>query len=269
MREAWPAAARDFMAMRRPLQISLLALGLIGLGLFVQRYGVNTVQYGTPVPDCGQVLSVEQCSTYGPWGRDYYLEQIKSPDFSPNPIAYMGDWFYGMWYRLFFAVSGATSVFANYRPLPLPAFTAIVVTAIGMLATIVWWRSVFRGRAYLVFFGLLIAVYSAILWFDQYGMYQATAQPVAINGRYLLPILPLVAVIMGLALSAAFKSLKLVRLKSFIATAVILLFLHGGGVFTFILRSDDSWYWLSQPVQAVNDGARAILAPITIEGPKQ
>lgn len=266
--KAGPGSRAGFIAMRRPLQIGLLGLCLLGGVLFMQRYGVNMVQYKTPVPDCGQVLSAEQCSAYGPWGRDYYFEQVKSIDFSPDPNTYMAEWVKGMWYRLFFAVNGPTSAYTNYRPLPVPYYTAIVLAGAGLLTVLIWWRKVFRGNTYLLFFALLIAVYCVILWLDQYGMYKDTAQPVAINGRYLLPILPLLAVIIGRGLAAAASALRATRLKAVLCVAILLLFLHGGGFFTFILRSDNTWYWPSQPVRALNNQARDVLAPVIIEGPK-
>ena len=264
----FPAIGRSFKAMRRPLQITLLAVCLLGAVLFTQRYGVNMLTYKNPVPDCGKVLTVAQCNAYGPWGRDYYFEQIKPADFNASPISYMNQWLNGMWYRLFFAVSGPTNIYTNYRPLPVPSYTAIWVVLIGLLAVLVWWRKVFRGNSYLVFFSLLIVVYCAILWLDQYGMYKQTAQPVAINGRYLLPVLPLLAVILGRGFSVACRSMQLIQAKALLAGLSIVLFLHGGGLFTFILRSDSNWYWPSQPVRVINQGAQKVLSPITIEGSK-
>jgi len=262
----FPVVWRSFRTMSRPLKVALLALCLLGSVLFAQRYVVNIITYKTPVPDCGQVLSVAQCNAYGPWGRDYYFEQIKPSEFSANPISYMRQWLNGMWYRLFFAVSGPTSIYTNYRPLPLPSYTAIYVVIIGLATVLVWWRKVFRGNSYLVFFTLLIGIYCAILWFDQYGMYKQTAQPVAINGRYLLPVLPLLAVILGRGISVACRSIHVVQAKALLAVLALVLFLHGGGMFTFLLRSDQNWYWPSRPVRTINQKAQQILSPVTIEG---
>lgn len=272
MRKLWPAIRSDVRAVRRPILIALLVICTIGAVLFAQRYAVNLAEYKTPVPDCGKVLTVEQCTAYGPWGRDYYFELAKPSEFSPSPLIYMKQWLQGMWFRSFFAVSGSTNDFANYPPLLLPAWTAIAVVILGVVACIVWRRRLFKGNAYLLFFAVLILIYSAILWFDQYGMYKQTAQPVAINGRYLLPVLPLLAVILGRAFSLAFASIsqlpRRTTLKAAAATLILLLFLHGGGVFTFILRSDSTWYWPNSTVQKINRTTQKILAPLTIEGSK-
>jgi len=262
----WQTAKKSFSAIRLPLKIALIGAALVGSVLFLQRYAVNIIEYKTPVPDCAQVLTVQQCISYGPWNRDYTLEQVKPIDFAANPISYMHEWLEGMWLRLFFAVNGASSDYATYLPLPVPSKTAIVVVVLGACTTVLWWRRIFRGNTTLIFFALLAVIYCVILWFDDYGMYKQTAEPVAINGRYLLPILPLIAVIMGRGLQLALR--RLPSAKPYVACVAIALFMYGGGVFTFILRSDASWDWPNQAVVNVNNAARNVLSPVTIKGQK-
>jgi hypothetical protein len=257
-----------YLRIGRKTKIALL-LGLaLGSLLFVQRYVVNMIDYGHPVPDCGKVLSVEQCKQYGPWGRDYGYEQNRPDEFQANPLTFMGSWLEGMQHRLFFAVSGAKTGFNNYIELPVPVITFSVLAIAGLLATVIWWRQIFRGHAYLAFFMLLSVVYCAVLWYDQYGMYKQTGVAVAINGRYLVPILLPLAAVVGRAIAIGLARCKRDGLKPYLAAAVIILFLQGGGVFTFILRSDDSWYWPNQFVRNINHGARNVIAPLTIEGDK-
>jgi hypothetical protein len=257
-----------FIRLSRPLKIILVGAVLLGAVLFAQRYIINIVQYHHPVPDCGKVLTVDQCKQYGPWGRDYNLEREKLDDFRAHPVFFMGEWLDGMRHRLFFAVSGSRTWFANYRELPVitAAFTVIAVAAV--VATIAWRRRIFTDSPYLVFFALMTAVYIVLLWIDQYGMYKQTSVPVAINGRYLLPILPLMAVIAGKAFSLTLAKYKAVQLKPYFATAAILLFLQGGGMLTYLLRADSTWYWPNQTIRDVNEDARKTLAPFIIEGDK-
>lgn len=170
--------------------------------------------------------------------------------------------------RLFFAINGPASIYTNYRPLPVPSAAAAAIALVGLLTLAVYWRTVFRRNLYLIFFALISVGYCLILVFDQYGMYKQTAQPVAINGRYLLPIIPLMAVILGRGLSIAFAKTKLVQFKAGLAVLAVVLLLHGGGLFTFVLRSDESWYWPNHSVQTLNERAQRVLSPITIEGSK-
>lgn len=267
-----PAIRSGLKQGRRPFLAVLLALCMLGTVLFIQRYGVNLAHYKTPVPDCGQVLTTEQCLSYGPWGRDHYLEQSRPVDFEASPINYLGHWFWGMWYRLFFAVSGPANDYANYPPLIFPGAAAIIIGLAGLICTIWYWRQVFRSSRYLFFFAGLTLIYVVTLWIDQFGMYKQTGQPVAINGRYLIPVLPLVAALFGRGISIAIAhapKLPALRVKVVAAYIALILFLYGGGVLTFILRSEDSWYWPSVTVEEINHTAQDILHPLIIEGSRE
>lgn len=247
----------------------LLLVGLfIGLGLFVQRYGGNMVAYQTPVPDCGDVLTTEQCMEYGPWRRNYKLNQDLDPSFTANPLRFTVEWLNGLHHRLFFAVNGAHARFANYLQLPVPGKTAIVIATAGTIAAVVWWRKVFKDRLFLVFFATMIILYAGVLWADLFAQYSKTGEAVAINGRYLIPILLPLAAIWGRAIAIGLKQFKWSHLKPYLAAAAIALFLYGGGVITYILRSDATWYWPNQAAVEVNEAAQDVLSPIIIEGHK-
>jgi hypothetical protein len=257
-----------YLRIGRRTKILLLLTLLLSSLLFAQRYVVNLLDYQHPVPDCGKVLSVEQCTQYGPWGRDYKLEQSRPDDFKASPLTFMGSWIEGMRHRLFFAVSGAKTLFNNYIELPVPVLTFSALVIAGLVAIIVWWRQIFRGHDFLAFFLFMTIIYSAVLWYDQYSMYKQTGVAVAINGRYLLPVLLPMAAVAGRAFAIGLAKCRRTPLKPYIAAVAILFFLNGGGVFTFILRSDDSWYWPNQFVKNANHAARNIIAPAVIEGDK-
>ena len=115
----------------------------------------------------------------------------------------------------------------------------------------------------MVFFLVMSLLYGGALWLDDYKQFLLTSQPVAINGRYLLPILLPIAAIMGRAISQAVRARP--RVKPLLALAALLLFVEGGGIFTFIVRSDDTWYWNNPVVQHVNNGARRVISPLLIK----
>lgn len=268
-KDLWPQTLEGIRGLSVVWKWAAFILGVIGVVLCLQRYGVNVVQYKTPVPDCGQVLTVSQCEKYGPWGRDYNLALNKPADFEPSVTYFMREWIEGMWRRLYFAINGPRGAYENFFPLPLPAFGGAALAIMGTVALLAKWRTVFRRNPYLVFFFLTIMVYVAVLWFQQYGMYKETSKAVAINGRYLLPILPLAAVLLGRALQLVLAGRWSV-VKPYAATVVLLLCLQGGGVFSFIARSHAGWYWPhNQPVRNVNEAAQKVLRPVIIEGPRQ
>jgi hypothetical protein len=237
-------------------------------GLFIQRYGMNAVNYGTPLPDCSAVIGVDACMSYGPWARNFLYEADPTrPEVSSNPVAFTWTWLQGLHYRLFFMITGPSGSYVNYPPAPLPSAAAIVIGLFGVLALLFYWRQTLLGRPFLIFLLFLSALYVASLWYENYTGFLETDEPVAINGRYLVPVLlPMVAVF-GRALVVAFRQWP-AALRTWAVLGAIALFLQAGGVFSFILRSDVSWYWPNSAVQSVNENAQKVLDPVIFQGPK-
>lgn len=242
------------------------AAAVIGLCLsmlmFGQRYGVNLARYHTPVPACDQVLNADSCEAYGPWLRDQHYKASKTSS-TTNPVVYAGDWLYGMWLRLLFAVDGPASNFQTKGPLVVPGMSAIIFTAGGVVLVLAYGRRVFRKYDRITL-GLLIssaALYVGVLWLDEFMAYVSTGQPVAINGRYLFPVLPGLILLGGLAASEALKGRN--GLKLALAGIAVLSLIWGGGALTYILRSDDAWYWPGGAMNGVNRTVRDTLGPVT------
>ena len=260
-RKFWLTLGFGLTLATKRLRWLLLICLAVSLMLFGERYGVNLVRYHFPFPDCAQVLTVEQCSDYGPWYRDYIAKAHKGP-IDNNPIVYSGTWFGGMWVRLFFAVAGPHNDFETRGPLTMPSLSAVALIA-GGLALVGSSRKrltyVFQSTAVRLFV-IVSSFYALILWIDNYGAYLKTGQPVAINGRYLLPIIPLAVVPLVLAYQAAFR--RQTRIKAGLAAAAIICMLLGGGFLTYVLRSNDSWYWPNPAVKAANHAVQKVFSPI-------
>lgn len=264
-RELWRAVAKSYRALSRRTALGLLVLFAVSAVLFVQRYGYNLAVYHDPVPDCGAVLSVEDCMEYGPWARNYRYAAAKPTDFRPDPVAFTWQWLQGLHYRLFFMITGPPS-HTNYPPAQLPSASAIVIVLFGIMALVFYGRQAFRGRPFLVFALAATLAYALALWaLQNYPQYVATGRLVAINGRYFIPLLLPLAVVLGCGLSVALRSRTV---KTWTAVGAIVLFLQGGGVFSFILRSDQAWYWPNRAVIAVNTAAQQVLSKVMYIGPK-
>lgn len=240
----------------------LAALLVLSLGVFAQRYGVNMIRYHKPVPSCDEVLSVQQCSAYGPWNRDHVYAQIKPAEAETSPLVFMADWFYNMWFRTFFAVDGPATTFATRGPFILPAVGAIVFSVAALVATVVSWSKVWRRYNHnaLLLFILVMAVYVLALWADGYSSFLQTGRPVALNGRYLLPIYPLLLIILALGVNSYLQVRE--RLKFALATTAIICMLWGGGALTYILRNNDAWLWTSRPVRDANHAVQKTIGPL-------
>lgn len=260
----WTAVASGWQQLTRTSKVAAIGGLFIMLALFAQRYGLNLYRYHTLVPDCNAAVSVERCNAYGPFARNYRMHNENSYDFNRSLLGYTGTWLSGMWERLFFTVNGPVSSFATRLPLPTPSGAFIVISLLCFVLLLYYWRRVFKEHSFLVMFTGVTLIYCVVLWIDGYMQFLYTRQPVAINGRYLIPLLPLMGAVGGRALSVAFRSYASAR--AWLAALAIILFLYGGGAMTFILRSDHSWDWQNPIVFWANDTTRAILSPIIVEG---
>lgn len=255
---------QGYKRLGRWFKLGLLALVVLGLGMAIQRYGVNVVRYGTPLPDCGVVLTTQQCLNFPPWQRNYLFAQDK-PAADPNPAAYTLVWLENLHKRLFFMINGPHHAeYRNYPPPPILANTATVV-ALGALAAVgLFGVRAVRKRPVLSALLAMAVVYSAALWATNYAEYLETGRVVAVNGRYLIPILLPLAAVAGAALHLALRRAQLA--KPFLAVLAIGLFLQGGGVTSYILRSDPSWHWPHLTVRQVNSTAQKVLDPLIYQG---
>ncbi len=231
--------------------------------LFVERYGLNIVRYHKPVPDCAEVLDYQHCQYYGPWIRDYNFQQQKG-DAETSINNYSYDWLKGMWMRSFFAVDGPTTGFQTRGPLTIPGWSGIVFGIVGPFCFVIraksLWRTYHRPALWLL--SSAIVIYSLVLFLTNYSMYLETARPVAINGRYLLPIMPFMILFSALAVRDLTMTRQ--RLQIAIASIVILCFAWGGGAMTYVLRSNDAWYWQgNQTIKTVNHGIKRTIGPLT------
>jgi hypothetical protein len=261
---------KDYLKLKRPTKYLLCGLLIISVGLVFQRDGLDLIKYHSVEPDCSKVLSVKQCSTYSPWDYNYINHNnVASGKYVANDsvLLYTNNWLYRMWYRLFFAVNGITQTtsFANYPPLPLPAIAAAVVGLFGVAALIKTRKRVFSGNPYIVVLLMISLIYCLTLFAQGYSTYKYTSILENMNGRYLLPILLPVAAVIGLAISKLLGGAK--WSKAALSLVVVLMFLEGGGVISFIVRSDSNWYWDNSTVIKLNKTAHKIVKHVVVTKP--
>lgn len=264
--KGWRDAGHRLWAGVKAARIAMLGLALAGFlltaGLNAERYGYNLVKFHSPIPACDEVLDYDHCISYGPWARDYRYKQQYTHS-NNNPLTYAFGWVHGMWFRLVFAVAGPATNFETKGALLLPAIGSIALSALGFIALGIYGRQVIRqynaGGIKLLL--SVSGVYIAVLWVNNYMAYLEVGRAVAVNGRYLLPMLPFLLLFFVLAVKELCRSRP--RLTLPLAALALLVMLWGGGALTYILRSNDSWYWLSQPVLDMNHAVKNTIGPLT------
>ncbi|HVV25940.1 MAG TPA: hypothetical protein VHC21_02830 [Candidatus Saccharimonadales bacterium] len=258
---AWQVTGRFY-------RLAAVAVFLVALGLFGQRYGTNLVAYKTPVPQCNQVLTVSQCAAYTPWFRNY-SDALQKTSVNLNPLHYSVTWAYGMFEHSFFISSSGANPNAMYihiSPLPIIAGTAAVIFGGGMLLLVCRprrTRALLRQHQPLGFLLFISAVYCAVLWLWNFHDYVNLGAAVALNGRYLLPVMPPVMLAIGLAYRQWLGNR--LNLKAGLLVIAFLLFLQGGGALTFIEASNANWYWSQSALpRTLNSTAQKIVKPLII-----
>lgn len=256
----WKGCRRDWLKIPS-WQKAVLCIGLfVSLGLFVYSYGVNTVLYHNPVPQCGQVLGIDRCQAYGPWARNHRLAQHIPND--PNILYFIPNWIGGMFLRLFFVINGASgpAVYQNYIA-PIMAGVAALGGAIGLFLFARHGRRNLDRDRVLVVVMFISLVYVAAVWGRNYHDYLQLGGMVAINGRYMV----LIALPFYLAAIVGWQQLLAgrVRLKLAVFIVATLLFLQGGGIVSYIAYSNQYWYWPeSRWVQSTNKRLQDVIKPL-------
>lgn len=258
---------RSFLQLSRLAKVGLLILLVLSGGLFFERYGINTIRYGTPLPECDQVLGVQRCMDYGPWRRNYLTYQDKMQGkLAPvklDPVTYtFGTWLRLMGYQLFFALNGKVDNFSVGAPLIGPFVMAIVVGVVGFVLSLWHWRYIL-SQPYMKGLLALSLFYVFSLWIQNYWDYLHLHLAIAIQARYLVMVLPIFSLALAMAYAQTFRNLQSAKVLMAMAMLCILVF-QGGGAEVFIMRSTPTWYWSNQTVVQANDTARAVLRKVII-----
>lgn len=256
-----------YKKIKRPTQIILTIFFILTAGLFMERYGGNLVMYHGFEPDCTQVKSLDSCLTYGPWGRNYQLEtnvETNNPPYDPHIAAYPFYWAGEMMRKLYFAINYD---FVEYAPLPIPIALSWTIGGIGTFLILIFWRSIIRIDRRLLMLILVIIIYTIGVFYATFVAFLKYHTGVAINGRYLIIILPFILLLIALAykrlFTLIFKS-KARKFSAIFSIVILLLALQGGGAMTYLIRSEPIWYWQYQPLIDLNVGLQKVIAPLII-----
>lgn len=252
----------------------LLVGGLIiTSGLFIERYGVNFVRYGSVWPHCHIVQSEEVCKNWGPWRRDFIDIQWTKPSEPPygNIFSYGQHWVSWMmegYYVLFSHHSDARpklgdpyGKIAGRGYLFLPKFIGTVALIGGLIFVAVnikkIWSNPALRFAFVISFGFIV-----LQFLYNYRGYLTKWRPVAIQARYTYPIL---IPMFGLMIQSASWKIRGKYIKSVLLVFFIALYVWGGGITGWVVRSPDTWKWQNQTVIEVNRAASSVLRYIIVD----
>jgi hypothetical protein len=274
-RTAFRSFRRGFVSISLAARLGFVAALVIAVFLFAGGVGLNLVRYHAPEPRCDLIIGRTECAQYGPWYRDHAPGVVRTHPPASGLLTYPFVWLQYMVRESFFAISSAFDSANVVQYFVEPAIVQLWVlgwfwTVFCIIALLGTWRYLWReGLTRMVLVASLF--YVAALFFVNLRDYRRVGYPVAIHGRYLLPVLiPLLAcVVIGLSRwlhARQLGSSRRIKLGlAGLAAATVLLFTQGGGMMTYIVRSNPSWFWpQSQPAQRANQDLKSAIDPFIL-----
>ncbi len=255
---------------RRWILVLIAFATLLAVGLSFERYGMNLVQYGSPVPKCHKVLSIDECMDYSPWARDYKYSQIYPRPTAQGYAVYPFVWVWRMVYETMFTITSRTYppsdkvYYYGFSPLIVAHVVAWIGVAGGVLGIIVFWRRIRRNRPLTVLLGITV-FYAIILFIQNFSMYHHSGEAVAIHGRYLVPVYPVLLVCLAIGWRGLLERFGGLRYSAVVFLVLIILFMQGGGITNWLIRSNAEWYWPgNQAALQVNNTLKSVVDRVVI-----
>ena len=181
----------------------------------------------------------------------------------PDKTHFLSAWAKGMMHRLYFAINYD---YFNYEELPIPITSAFIIGGVGLILSAVFCWILFKRNRLLVLPATVIIVYVASILYVNFTDYLHFKTMLAINGRYLILILPLLFVLLASAYRVFFERITPHHARAYIiglTVVALLLASQGGGLLTFIVRSDQTWYWPNNTtVTNINLGTKNAITPL-------
>lgn len=228
-----------------PARVAWLVAGAVSSLAVLERYGWNLVRFGTPVPDCRQVQSLQACMSWGPWRRNYALD-AGFPDLTsdlPTLVAYVtrewipmsaSTWTY---FGVFLGEEEAAATRGAYATGLLVVVASVAVVVLVLLGI----RHVLALRGA----GALLAgcaVYLLALGWQNYSDYLRLGQPIGVQGRYLLPVAFALVPFAVHAWAWIVRRLPVPGGPAVTALVVAAVLSQGGGLLGVLARAEPVWF---------------------------
>lgn len=241
----------------------IVPLVLVGV-LFIERFGINVIQHHTLDPKCEASLSEERCSSNPINAREDILKESTGSRVPIQQPEYVALWANETIRTLLITGSNTSGIGGTKygAPLPLPymvvfwgAVAALMLTSLALYEN--------RKQISNVAIVLIVAAYLVALLYINYSTYMRYYTPIGIQGRYILPILPVLIVFALTGVNYLFGKYRTLKLAALLS--VFILYLNGAGVVTHVVRSTDAWYWDNTIVRSANKQVREVISPVVKE----
>ncbi len=214
----------------RKLNLVLVALLVFLGGLFIQRYVVNVVNYGTYAPACQTVRPITDCRKSSNFSRNELLYGIKRKAPKENLVGFAGTWGHLMEQRTYGVFSNK-----NFRPNKYITAWVSIIFLFSTIAIIRGWQKSDKLLSILLIISLF---YLIALLFENYHDYTRSGRIMAVQGRYAFGVLPLLYLIGN---HYGFKLLK-GSLSRALFISITLLIFTVSSLPTYLHKSTSHWH---------------------------
>lgn len=219
----------------------LIGATLIAGGLLVWRLGYNLAKYQALNPGCSRVVSVEACLAYPVWARDYRSSLTHVPDRSfVQTKAFIKVWGKVVGTELV-SVVDVTQGGKEVTPMKLVSTAVIMFVSVAFVAAAFYWKSMLKLGWGWSLVGVVTVLYLAALIIKNYNDFISYGMAVGVQARYLVPFLIPVIFLAAQLIAGALEDRQ--HTKAWVSVLVLALIVQGGGMVTYVLRSDSAWYW--------------------------
>lgn len=230
-------------ASRWALCLSVLLL-VASAGVFTQRIGVNVLRYHTPTPDCSQVIGYDDCLHHDAYARNAKYVKWKLSDrlTLKNKLTYPINWYQKMLRESFFVVGPKQIGYNSGAPLPAAHIAGYVVAASLLVLLAISARWLLRSNPVWRLWFIVVVAYTGVLFALNFKEYLQLGVPVAVHGRYIVPVIIPMAALGTVALRRYMRPYLRPYVYGVVA-AVLILLVMGGGWLPWVIRSADTWMW--------------------------
>ena len=240
----------------KPYIVGLFAVGLIiSGGLFVERLGVNALQYRSADPDCDLVHEREACRNFGVFDRNYlrtmqYEQELASGERAATtyqPITYTKFWL-ERYYNSIFGYVGHIWIY-NFWPIMIVAGSVAAVLLIGIIGYALYHRlRVFRTpeAMYLLLIAAAIVALQYVFNANLVIKYGGEMYAFGHQGRYIIAAIAIGYMAILMMLARVWREIDHEkRRRYFVPLAVVLcivMILHWAPISFIVHANGPEWY---------------------------
>lgn len=200
--------------------------------VFIQRYVFNLVNYHQYSPSCTKVRTINECERNALYRRSVYIKGAGRHAATYNIVQYGRHWVPSMESRIYGIFTSSNQTVAQNE------FIKLWIPFLSILFGVAIIRLIDKRDKLMIILLIVSLFYLAVLLYTNYSSYRASGRlDIAIQGRYALPVLPIIYLVGNYFTERLLRRQALVATYASLTVAVFAI----SGLPTYLHRSPDGW----------------------------